>query len=52
MSEHLRTLIERRNYLVERIKGKKVVGWDYAYDEREHAALCWAIAMLETDSQK
>ena len=46
MSEHLDVLRERHAYLAARIAAKQQVGWDFAYDERERAALGWAIAAL------
>lgn len=46
MPDELQTLIERRDYLVTRIAGKRSLGWETQYDEREHKALCWAIARL------
>lgn len=44
--QHLQTLEERRLYLDARIKAKRSVGWDTLYDEREHAALTWAVLNL------
>jgi len=44
--DQLATLIQRRDYLWYRIKAKQSVGWDTAYDEREHTALQWAIDLL------
>lgn len=41
------TLVERRNWLVQRITAKSNVGWDTEYDQREHDALCWALDTLK-----
>lgn len=46
MSDHMKVLEERRNWLRERIKAKKVVGWETQWDQREHDALEWAIGAL------
>lgn len=46
MSPHLETLIQRRNWLRERIKAKRLVSWDVQWDEREEEALTWAIGKL------
>lgn len=43
---HLQTLRERAAYLGKRVEAKRSIGWEYAYDERERAALQWAIAQL------
>jgi hypothetical protein len=40
-------LRQRRDYLTERIKGKKVVGWETVYDEAEREALSWALELLK-----
>ena len=45
----VQTLRERRDYLLARIQAKQSVGWDYEYDQREHAALCWALIVLGTE---
>lgn len=50
MPEHLHALRERERYLCARVKAKQSVGWDYAYDERERAALQWAIERLSNTS--
>ena len=47
MCDELRTIIERRDYLTQRIKAKRVVGWDTEYDQRECKALTWAIRQLQ-----
>lgn len=44
--EHMRTLRQRADYLALRAEAKRILGWDYAYDVRERAALVWAIAHL------
>ena len=44
---HLDTLTQRRNWLKQRIKAKRAVKWETEYDEREYAALVWAIKHLE-----
>ena len=44
---HLETLRERMRYLTVRIIAKQTVGWDHSYDERERAALEWALGQLE-----
>jgi hypothetical protein len=46
MPDHLQTLRERATYLSGRIQAKKVVGWETMWDERERAALEWAIKQL------
>lgn len=46
MSDHLQTLRERAAYLAIRIEGKQRLGWEHAYDQRERAALLWAIEQL------
>ena len=43
----LDVLREREAYLRARIIAKQTVGWDYQYDERERAALAWAIERLQ-----
>jgi hypothetical protein len=43
----LDTLTQRRNWLKQRIKAKRAVKWETEYDEREYAALVWAIKHLE-----
>lgn len=45
-SAHLQTLRERADYLGHRIEAKRTIGWEYAYDTRERAALLWAIERL------
>ena len=44
--DHWDVLSDRRNYLEARIEAKKKVGWETRYDEREHAALAWALDLL------
>jgi hypothetical protein len=39
ISDALRVLKERRNWLTARIQAKMSVGWETAYDERERDAL-------------
>jgi len=46
MDDRLRTLQERAAYLAGRIETKRALGWETAYDERERAALLWAIEQL------
>lgn len=46
MPEQLQVLIERRNWLTERIKAKERVGWDRTWDVRERDALSWGIEIL------
>ena len=46
MPYHLQTLRERAAYLRERVAAKQRVGWEWSYDERERAALEWAIGEL------
>ena len=46
--ECLAVLRERATYLRGRIEAKKVVGWEYQWDERERAALLWAIEQLQS----
>lgn len=46
MNEQLQVLIERRNWLRERIKAKQAVGWEVTYDTREMTALMWAIELI------
>ena len=46
MQDHLQTLRERAKYLAARVQAKRSVGWEYQYDERERAALQWAVAAL------
>jgi hypothetical protein len=43
----LRVLRERAAYLRQRIGAKRHVGWEVEYDQREMAALEWAIGRLE-----
>jgi hypothetical protein len=43
---HLETLRQRAAYLRGRVALKQSVGWDWQYDERERAALQWAIDRL------
>jgi hypothetical protein len=47
----IQVLREREAYLRARIIAKKSVGWEYAYDERERAALEWAIRELGSEPQ-
>ena len=47
MIDHLAVLRERRDWLRERIAAKKKVRWETEWDERELAALSWAIIRLE-----
>ena len=49
--DHLRTLRERAEYLAGRIEIKQRVGWHWEYDERERAALLWAIERLMSDER-
>lgn len=37
------TLIQRRDWLTQRIIGKTNVGWDTEYDKRERDALTWIL---------
>lgn len=46
MNEHLQTLRERERYLRARVQAKASVGWEFQWDERERAALAWAIKQL------
>lgn len=46
MPDELLVLIERRNWLAARITAKQSVGWETQWDERERAALDWAIEIL------
>lgn len=46
MPDELQTPVERRDWLAARIQAKKSIGWETQYDEREHCALCWAVARL------
>lgn len=50
-SNPIRVLIERRNWLTERIKAKEIVGWDIVWDTRERDALSWAINELDKEGQ-
>jgi hypothetical protein len=45
-ADHLATLQQRAAYLALRAAAKRQLGWHYDYDERERAALEWAIARL------
>ncbi len=47
--DHLTVLRERRDWLNARIGAKQSIGWETVYDQREHAALCWAVTMLTRD---
>lgn len=48
--EHaLNVLQQRRDWLYERIGAKTRIGWDTAWDEREHRALCTVIRHLRGD---
>lgn len=47
--DHLQTLRERERYLAARVIAKQSVGWSYEYDERERAALEWAIEHLRKE---
>ena len=49
--DQLATLIQRRDYLWQRIKAKHFVGWDTTYDEREHTALQWAVSRLQPQQE-
>lgn len=51
-TEHLRTLQERERYLRARVRAKQSVGWESTYDERERAALAWAIETIERATPK
>jgi len=44
---HIDVLRDRAAYLAARVTAKKSVGWEWSYDERERAALIWAIDRLE-----
>lgn len=39
LDEAREILRQRRDYLGHRIEGKKQMGWEYQYDEREREAL-------------
>jgi hypothetical protein len=41
-------LDERRRWLAERIKAKKIVGWSIEWDQREHDALVQALDRLQS----
>lgn len=45
--EAIRTTVERRNWLTERIKAKQAVGWDIAYDTRERDAHTTLLELIE-----
>ena len=47
MNDHYKTLCERRDWLEQRIKAKRNIGWETQYDERENAALQWATRILD-----
>lgn len=47
MTDHLTVLRERAAYLEKRIQAKDSVGWESRWDERERAALLWAIGVIE-----
>lgn len=47
-SDNLTVLRERRDWLAARIKAKQSIGWDVEWDERERAALEWAVKQLES----
>lgn len=47
----LDVLREREAYLRARIIAKQSVGWDFAYDQREQAALAWAIERLQVEPE-
>lgn len=47
MPDHLQTLREREAWLRARIAAKQSIGWDVQWDERERAALAWALVRLE-----
>jgi ribosomal protein L40E len=42
----MRTLHERMQYLGFRVEAKQKIGWQFDYDERERAALEWALNRL------
>jgi hypothetical protein len=50
MPDHLQTLRERARYLRGRIKAKEECGWETQWDQRERAALEWAIEQLAQTS--
>ena len=52
MTDHYKTLCERRDWLKERIEAKKKIGWEIHWDEREYAALVWATQVLDWASGK
>jgi hypothetical protein len=45
--QHLSVLKERQRWMHARIEAKKSIGWETQWDERELAALTWAISELE-----
>ena len=49
--EQLGVLRERATYLRGRIAAKKEVGWETQWDERERAALLWAIDQLDDSAR-
>lgn len=46
-SDQINTLTQRMKWLTIRAAGKKSIGWDYQYDERERDALIWALERLK-----
>jgi len=46
MPAHLETLRQREAWLRARIAAKQSIGWDIRWDERERAALAWALERL------
>ena len=48
--DQLAVLRERAEYLDLRIEAKVTLGWDTDWDQRERAALLWAIERLEETS--
>lgn len=47
LREALIVLRERRDWLTERIKAKRTVGWDTQWDQRERDSLAAVIAHME-----
>lgn len=45
--EALQCLRERAAYLEQRVLAKQAVGWEFAYDARERAALVWVLACVD-----
>jgi hypothetical protein len=49
---HLDVLKARAQYLAARVEAKQKVGWEFQWDERERAALEWAITRLARLSEQ